>query len=60
MVCIQVEENNERVEQHQRCKTLKPSYLYLELMSSFNQMIKDKHLIDVKEVGVTLRSKCNT
>ncbi len=38
---------------------LKASYLYLKSMSGFNQMFEYKHLVDVKEVGVTLRGKCN-
>ena len=28
-------------------------------MSGFNQIFEDKHLIDVKEVGVMLCGKCN-
>ena len=59
LACIQAEENNDRVKKQQRRETLKPSYLYLDSMSSFNQMFEDKHLLDVKEVGVTLRGKCN-
>ena len=59
LACIQAEDDNERVKQQQRRKTLKPSYLYLDSMSSFNQMFEDKHLVDVKEVGVMLRGKCN-
>ncbi len=60
LTCIQAEEDNGRVNQQlQLRKTLKPSYLYFDSMSSFNQMFKDKHLIDVKEVGVALSGKCN-
>ncbi len=59
LACIQAEEDNKQVQQQQRRKTLKQSYLYLDSMSSFNQMFVDRHLDDVKEVGVTLRGKCN-
>ncbi len=60
LACIQAEENNKWVKQQQQRETLKPSYLYLDLMSSFDQIcFVDKHLEDVKEVGVTLCGKCN-
>ncbi len=59
LACIQAKEDNAQVKQQQRRETLKPSYLYLDSMLSFNQMFVDKHLNDVKEVGVTLCGKCN-
>ena len=59
LACIQAVDNNSRVQQQKNRETLKPSYLYLDSMSSFNQMFEDKHLEDVQEVGVTLRGKCN-
>ncbi len=33
--------------------------IYLDSMSSFNQVFTDKHLSEVSKVGVTLRDKCN-
>ncbi len=59
LACIQAKEDNAQVKEQQRRETLKPSYLYLDSMSSFNQMFVEKHLNDVKEVGVTLCGKCN-
>ena len=56
---IQTEGSNKQAKQQQQREMLKPSYLYLDLMSSFNQMFEDKHLSDVKEVSITLCGKCN-
>ncbi len=48
------------INQHKQHETLKPTYLYLDSMSSFYQVFSDKYLEEVKEVGVTLCGKCNT
>ena len=40
--------------------TLKSTYLYLDLMSSFYQVFSEKYLEKMKQVGVTLHGKCNT
>ena len=56
---IQASEGHDAVQQHKQHKTLKPTYLYLDSMSSFYQVFSDKYLEEVKEVGVTLYGKCN-
>ena len=40
-------------------KTLDPNKLYLDSMSSFQQMFTKQHLDDIKKSDVTLRGPCN-
>ncbi len=47
------------VQQHKQQETLKPTYLYLDSMSSFYQVFSEKYLEEVKEVGITLCGKYN-
>ncbi len=54
---IQASEGHNAVQQHKQRETLKPTYLYLDSMSSFDQVFSDKYLEEVKQVGITLHCK---
>ena len=56
---IQANNKYNAIEQHKQRETLKPTYLYLDSISSFYQVFSNKYLEKVKEMGVTLRGKCN-
>ncbi len=56
---MQASKRHNIIEQHKQREILKPTYLYLDLISSFYQVFSDKYLEEVKEVGVTLHGKCN-
>ena len=56
---IKASKGHDTINKHKQRETLKPTYLYLYLMSSFYQVFSDKYLEEVKQVGVTLHGKCN-
>ncbi len=58
-VFLQAEEDNQLMEAQQQQECLNSTYLYLESLSSFNQMHVAKYLDDVHKVWVMLRAKCN-
>ncbi len=47
------------VAEQQKQEKLNKGCIYLESISSFNQIFTTKHLSEVKKVGVTLQDKCN-
>ena len=51
---IQANEQHNVIEQNKQRETLNPTYLYLDLISSFYHVFSDKYLEEVRHVGVTL------
>jgi hypothetical protein len=53
------QEDGPMLNDQQACKTLKPSYIYLDSTSSFHQMFRAKYMTDVHQVDIALQGKCN-
>ena len=40
-------------------RTLKPHYLYLDSCLAFNQVFTENHILDLEQVRMSLRARCN-